>query len=171
MAEPDERLYFLLQRAAHLLRTDADRRLRQAAGITAAQLGALFAIQDEPGVTQRALARTLGLRESAVTALTARLSTAGLITRAPHPREHRAQTLHLSEKGLAALRAAQPEIDAFNAELRLLLGSDAFTAASAALSRLAGGRDPEGTGSVPWRVSASVRERDARRRRERRRRP
>ncbi|MFC4908814.1 MarR family winged helix-turn-helix transcriptional regulator [Actinomadura gamaensis] len=137
MAEPDERLYFLLQRAAHRLRIAADRRCLAAAGVTTAQLGALFAVQDRPGLTQRDLARTLGLRESAVTALVTRLTAAGLIVREPHPEEHRAVVLRLAPAGEAALRAAQPTIDDFNGELRAILGDTTFTETAAALSKLA----------------------------------
>lgn len=137
MPEPDERLFFLLQRAAHRLRTIADRRCQAIAGITTPQLGALFIINDRPDVTQQQLARTLGLRESAVTSLVARLQAAGLITRQPHPREHRAVVLRLSEQGLATLRAARPEIARFNAELRAVLGDAAFTQTAAALHKLA----------------------------------
>lgn len=137
MSEPDPRLYFLLQRAAHRLRTVADRRCLAAAGVSTAQLGALFAVQDEPGVTQRGLARTLGLRESAVTALVARLTKAGLVARRPHPHEHRAVVLELTDAGATALRAAQPEIDRFNAELRALLGDEEFLRTSTAMRALA----------------------------------
>ncbi|MGW5637350.1 MarR family winged helix-turn-helix transcriptional regulator [Streptomyces sp. NPDC003832] len=137
MSEPDDRLYFLLQRAAHRLRTTADRRCVAAAGVTTAQLGALFAVEERPGATQRSLARTLGLRESAVTALVARLTTAGLLTRSAHPSEHRAVVLELTEAGRTALHAARPEIDRFNAELRTLLGDDGFTRTAAALHRIA----------------------------------
>jgi MarR family transcriptional regulator, organic hydroperoxide resistance regulator len=137
VADPDQRLFFLLQRAAHTLRRTADRRCLAAAGITTAQLGALFAVRDRPGTTQQQLARTLGLGQSAVTALVARLAAAGLLTRGPHPSEHRAVVLELSEGGAAALRAAQPEIDRFNAELRGLLGDGRFEATAGALHRLA----------------------------------
>jgi DNA-binding MarR family transcriptional regulator len=134
---PDLRLFFLLQRAAHRLRTTADRRCLAAAGITTAQLGALFAVRDRPGVTQQELARTLGLRESAVTPLIGRLTGAGLVSKRPHPREHRAVVLELTDIGAAALDAAQPEIDRFNAELRSLLGDQGFSETSAALRALA----------------------------------
>ncbi|WP_030613862.1 MarR family winged helix-turn-helix transcriptional regulator [Streptomyces fulvoviolaceus] len=138
MSEPgDQRLYFLLQRAAHRLRTTADRRCLAAAGVTTAQLGALFAVHDQPGITQQQLARTLGLRESAVTGLVGRLTGAGLLGRRPHPREHRAVVLELTEAGGAALQAARPEIDRFNTELRAVLGDDGFTGAAAAMHRLA----------------------------------
>lgn len=138
MSEPgDQRLYFLLQRAAHRLRTTADRRCLAAAGVTTAQLGALFAVHDEPGITQQRLARTLGLRESAVTGLVGRLTAAGLVAKDTHPREHRAVVLELTDAGTDALRAAQPEIDRFNAELRAVLGDDGFTGAATAMHRLA----------------------------------
>jgi DNA-binding MarR family transcriptional regulator len=136
-AEPDLRLYFLLQRAAHRLRTSADRRCVAAAGVTTAQIGALFAVRDEPRQTQQQLARTLGLRESAVTALVARLTAAGLVAKSPHPREHRAVVLELTDAGTAALNAAEPEVDRFNAELRALLGDDGFVRTAEALHRLA----------------------------------
>ncbi len=145
MADPDQRLFFLLQRAAHALRRDADRRCLAAAGITTAQLGALFAVREHPGTTQRELARELGLRESAVTALVGRLAAAGLVTRAGHPDEHRAVVLELSAKGAAALEAVQPEVDRFNAELREVLGAGGFTATADALHRLAHWKGP-GTG-------------------------
>ncbi|NGO70834.1 MarR family winged helix-turn-helix transcriptional regulator [Streptomyces boncukensis] len=137
MSEPDERLFFLLQRAAHQLRTAADRRCLAAAGVTTAQLGALFAVDGEPGVTQRGLARTLGLRESAVTGLVARLTGAGLIAKRAHPSEHRAVVLELTAEGAAALRAARPEVDRFNEELRALLGEQGFSRTAAALYQLA----------------------------------
>ena len=137
MSEPDQRLFFLLQRAAHRLRTTVDRRCLAAAGVTTAQLGALFAVRDRPGITQQELARVLGLRESAVTALVGRLTTAGLLLKRAHPREHRAVVLVLTESGSAALCAAVPEVDRFNAELRALLGEDGFVRTAGALHRLA----------------------------------
>jgi DNA-binding MarR family transcriptional regulator len=138
MAEPEQRLFFLLQRAAHRLRVDADRRCLAAAGVTAAQLGALFAVRERPGVTQQELAALLGVRESGVTPLVGRLTAAGLVARGAHPTEHRAVVLELTGEGAAALSAAQREIDRFNAELRALLGEQGFADTSAALTKLAG---------------------------------
>ncbi|MDF3148398.1 MarR family winged helix-turn-helix transcriptional regulator, partial [Streptomyces sp. T21Q-yed] len=81
--------------------------------------------------------RTLGLRESAVTGLVGRLTVAGLVVKRAHPREHRAVVLELTGDGAAALDAAQPEVDRFNAEARTLLGEDGFAQASAAMCALA----------------------------------
>ncbi|MFD5012231.1 MarR family winged helix-turn-helix transcriptional regulator [Streptomyces chartreusis] len=146
MSEPDQRLYFLLQRAAHQLRVASDRRLVAAAGITTAQLGALYAVRDEPGITQQGLARVLGLRESAVTGLVGRLTAAGLVAKRAHPREHRAVVLELTEQGAAALDAAQPEVDRFNAEARALLGEDGFAQTAAAMRALAQWEAPDAGG-------------------------
>jgi DNA-binding MarR family transcriptional regulator len=137
MVEPDQRLYYLLQRAAHRLRTTLDRRCLAAAGVTTAQLGALFAVQESPGITQQELAHTLGLRESAVTGLVGRLTLAGLLSRQAHPRQHRAVVLELTPTGEEALKAAQPEIDRFNAEVRAVLGDDGFDETALAMKRLA----------------------------------
>ncbi|MDC2954657.1 MULTISPECIES: MarR family winged helix-turn-helix transcriptional regulator [Streptomyces] len=137
MSEPDQRLYFLLQRAAHRLRTAVDRRCLAVAGVTTAQVGALFAVQDRPGATQQELAGELGLRESAVTALVGRLTMAGLLSKQAHPSQHRAVVLELTDAGADALRAARPEIDRFNAQLRELLGEDGFVRTAEALHRLA----------------------------------
>ncbi|MEO3783947.1 MarR family winged helix-turn-helix transcriptional regulator [Actinocorallia sp. B10E7] len=137
MPEPDQRLFFLLQRAAHRLRLDADRRCLAAAGVTTAQIGALFAVDERPGLTQRQLAGVLGLRESAVTALVARLAAAGLLARGAHPSEHRAVVLELTDTGREALCAARPEIDRFNAELHARLGERGFAQTLTALHALA----------------------------------
>ncbi|WP_019546497.1 MarR family winged helix-turn-helix transcriptional regulator [Streptomyces sulphureus] len=136
---PDRRLYFLLQRAAHRLRVDADRRCLAAADITTAQLGALYAIRAAPGSTQQELARTLGQRESAVTALVGRLVGAGLVVRRSHPDQHRAVQLELTRDGAEAMHRVQPEVDRFNAELRRMLGEDGFDRTSEALRLLAEG--------------------------------
>ncbi|MEU6307694.1 MarR family winged helix-turn-helix transcriptional regulator [Streptomyces chartreusis] len=146
MSEPDQRLYFLLQRAAHQLRVVSDRRLVAAAGITTAQLGALYAVRDEPGITQQGLARVLGLRESAVTGLVGRLTAAGLVAKRAHPREHRAVVLELTDEGAAALDAAQPEVDRFNAEARALLGEDGFAQTAVAMRALARWESPDAGG-------------------------
>ncbi len=139
---PDTRLFFLLQQAAHRLRVAADRRCLAAAGITTSQLGALFAVRDSAGLTQRELAARLGQRESAVTAMVTRLVDAGLIGKSAHPREHRAVILELTAAGAEALERVAPEIERFNGELHALLG-DGFDRTAADLAKLAaasGGR-------------------------------
>ncbi|HET6705967.1 MarR family winged helix-turn-helix transcriptional regulator [Amycolatopsis sp.] len=138
MPEPDQRLFFLLQQAAHRLRVAADRRCLAAAGITTAQLGALFAVR-EGGLTQRDLAEQLGQRESAVTAMVTRLVDAGLVAKQPHPREHRAVSLRLTEAGEEALARVGPAIEEFNARLRAVLGEQGFRDTVDGVGKLARG--------------------------------
>ncbi|GAA4544265.1 MarR family winged helix-turn-helix transcriptional regulator [Amycolatopsis samaneae] len=132
----DRRLYFLLQRAAHQLRVTADRRLTAAAGVTSAQLGALFAVRERPGITQRELAAVLGQRESAITAMVGRLTEAGLLDKDTHPSQHRAVVLELTAAGAATLDLVRPEIAKFNAELRAVLGDEGFDRTAEALRKL-----------------------------------
>jgi DNA-binding MarR family transcriptional regulator len=122
MAEPDRRVYHLLQRAAHGLRTAADRRCTEAAGVTVAQLTALHVITEEPGCTQQRVAEVLGVREPAITAMIARLSAAGLVDRRAHPDQHRASALHPTPAGEAAVAAGRPTMEEFNAAIREALG-------------------------------------------------
>jgi DNA-binding MarR family transcriptional regulator len=132
-AEPDQRVYLLLQRAAHRLRVWADRRCLDAAGITTAQAGALFALVDRPGSTQRELAAALGQRESGVTAMVRRLLDGGLVARRASPADHRAVVLSLTPSGERAVDAVRPVLDDFNAALRSTLGADGPPALAAAL--------------------------------------
>lgn len=122
MAEPDRRVYFLLQRAAHDLRTAADRRCQDAAGVSVAQLVALHVVAERPGCSQQHVAGELGVRESAVTAMIARLVTAGLVDKQAHPAEHRASALRTTAAGEAALAAGTPAMEGFNAAIRETLG-------------------------------------------------
>lgn len=115
------------------LRTNADRPCLAVAGVTTAQLGALFAVRDQPDNTQQRLAHTLGLDESAVTTLVTRLTEAGLLTEKAHPDQYRAVGLELIEAGEEALRTARPEITRFNTELRDLLGDEEFERTATAL--------------------------------------
>lgn len=133
----DHRLYFQLQRAAHQVRLTADRRFIAVAGVTTAQLGALFVVQDQPGLTQQELAGTLGQRESAITAMVGRLVDAGLISKNPHPRHYRAAALELTAAGVEALHKVRPEVDRCNAELVALIGADEFDITTTALRKLA----------------------------------
>lgn len=135
-AEPDQRVFLLLQQAAHRLRIWADRRCVELAGVTTAQVGALFALHDAPGSTQRELAAALGQRESAVTAMVRRLLESGLVSRHPSPDDHRAHLLTLTPAGEATLATVRPIVAEFNAMLRRVLGADGPAALATALRAL-----------------------------------
>lgn len=123
MSAAEHRLYFLLQIAAHRLRTEADRALLDTAGVTTAQAAVLQLVASIAEPTQRKLADTLQQNESAMTAMVGRLTAAGLIVRAPHPTDGRAWILELTPRGEAALEAGRPAFNALNAALDSAIGS------------------------------------------------
>jgi DNA-binding MarR family transcriptional regulator len=120
-----ERLYHLLQTAAHRLKTRADRDSQGAAGVTAAQAAVMFVIAREGGTTQRRVAEQLKLNESAVTAMVGRLMEAGYVHRAPSPTDGRAWTVSLTEAGATALETFRGNLDVLNGEITRALGGEA----------------------------------------------
>ncbi len=122
MSAAEHRLYFLLQIAAHRLRTEADRALLDTAGVTTAQAAVLQLVASLSEPTQRKLAELLQQNESAITAMVGRLTAAGLIVRAPHPTDGRAWILELTPQGEAAIEAGRPAFNAINAALDAAIG-------------------------------------------------
>jgi len=120
-----ERLYHLLQTAAHRLKTRADRDSQGAAGVTAAQAAVMFVIAREGGTTQRRVAEQLKLNESAVTGMVGRLMEAGFVSRTPSPTDGRAWTVTLTQAGTAALERFRGNLDLLNGELTTALGGEA----------------------------------------------
>ena len=149
-AAHDERLYFHLQVTAARLRVEADRRCIEQAGITTAQAAALAVIHEQPGVSQRGLARTLRQTEPAITTLVRRLIAAGIADRRVDPRDGRARELVLTESGAAALRSVDSAFSVINERIDGLLSSEEVRHVAAALRRLsATGIDDSGRRSEP----------------------
>jgi len=140
-----ERLYHLLQTAAHRLKTRADRDSQSVAGITAAQAAVMFVIAREQGTSQRRVAEQLKLNESAVTGMVGRLMDAGLVGRMPSPTDGRAWVVTLTEAGQAALDTFRGNLDRLNADLTDALGGEAevtrFAAGLRAILEMPDGRD------------------------------
>ncbi len=104
MTAQKTRLYHRLQVAAHRIQKAADRAVIAAAEVTTAQAAVLAVIARSEPTSQRLVANQLGLNESAVTAMCARLIEKGLLDRTPDPSDTRAWSLSLSAKGRAALK-------------------------------------------------------------------
>ena len=117
MSAKHERLYFLLQRAAHLLKKRADARLVEAGGLTTSQAAVMAIVASQGDVSQRYLADTLKQRESAVGAMTERLLNAGYITRNPSQTDGRAWVLRPTTAGREALEAIAGPFAGVNALL------------------------------------------------------
>jgi DNA-binding MarR family transcriptional regulator len=113
----DERFYFLLTAASHRMRVVADRRCLERVGITAAQAGAMWAIEERPGATQRDVAQALNLVESAVTTMVGRLLEAGMVKRTRSKTDARAWTVSVTPKGRKALAEIAAELEDFDADM------------------------------------------------------
>jgi len=103
MSAAKHRIYFLLQRTAHRLKTEADASLTEACGLTTAQAAALSIIASDGPVTQKHVARALAQRESAITAMASRLIKAGYISRTQSETDARAWELNATTSGREAL--------------------------------------------------------------------
>ena len=104
MSAQDQRLYFLIQQVAHLLKKEADGAVRAASGLSTAQAAALTIIVSENGVSQSFIAEQLGQRESAVQTMAERLVKAGYVTRQRSDRDGRAWELRATPQGRSALK-------------------------------------------------------------------
>lgn len=127
----DQRLFHLLQVAAHRLKTELDRATLDAGGLTAAQAGVLAVIARADGLTQKEVAEQLRQQESAITAMAARLIKAGLVDRARHPTDGRAWRLTLTPRGAEALDTFRAPMGAFNARITQAVGGEDEVAALA----------------------------------------
>ncbi|MEM8562799.1 MAG: MarR family transcriptional regulator [Pseudomonadota bacterium] len=117
MSASKHRLYFLLQRAAHRLKTEADASLTQVSGLSTAQSAVMTIIASRGPMTQKEVADTLSQRESAVTAMAGRLIKAGLVARERSSEDARAWQLTVTADGRAALKRVKVAFDKINAEM------------------------------------------------------
>lgn len=137
------RLYHRLQLTARTLERIADAALAEAAQLSTAQAAVLALLQREndddgaPGQTQRAIARRLGLAESAVTTMVTRLLAAGLVQRKPHVADSRAWSLSLTEAGRARMQRAGSAFAAANGALEEALAPDELRQLADWLDRIA----------------------------------
>lgn len=115
-------VFFRLQRAARLAQLEADRALVEAAGVTVAQAAVLSIVASGTSVSQRDVARRLGLHESAVTAVVSRLERAGAMVRGRDPGDARQWRLVLTPQGQRALEQARGPFEAINQRIGSALG-------------------------------------------------
>src|SRR5689334_849593 len=124
MSASKHRVYHRLQLAAHRLQKAADRAVMAAAGITTAQAAVLSIVATDGPVTQRSVARKLGLNESAMTAMIARLRDMGLVDRLPDQDDSRAWSLQISDDGRGALKKIEQPFRRINQRIEAALDSD-----------------------------------------------
>jgi len=136
MSAVTHRLYHRLQLAAHRLRKQADRAVGDAVGLSTAQVSVLSVLAGGEPQTQRAVARELGLNESALTPMVGRLLARGLISRARDPSDVRAWRLALTEQGKETLARTKAPFATVNEVLDKTLDEDEIKALVGYLNRL-----------------------------------
>lgn len=136
MSAAKHRVYHKLQLAAHRLQKAADRAVMAAAGITTAQAAVLTIVAADGPVTQRSVARKLGLNESAMTAMSTRLCNMGLLERLPDPDDSRAWSLQVSAEGRAALKRIEQPFRGMNQRIEAVLDAEEIAQLADYASRL-----------------------------------
>lgn len=79
--------------------------------ITPGQFGVIAIISSNPGLTQSALARSVGIERSTMVAVIDALEDRGLVERRPSPNDRRSYALVLSESGKALYNDLEPLIE------------------------------------------------------------
>ena len=87
----------------------------EARGVSVSEWVALRTLYDESGSTHAALTAALGMTKGAVSKVVSRLQDKGLVTRAAHDADARAQVLALTRAGRALVPALAREADANDA--------------------------------------------------------
>jgi len=111
------RLFLLMSQAQHRLRKTTDTALKDALGITTAQLGVLFLLEKTPGMLAKDVSEALKLNPSAITGLIDRMEEAGLVRRKPCADDERAAHLFATADGIERAVAARPIIARLNTRL------------------------------------------------------
>jgi len=121
MSSSEYKIYFLLQRAAHLLKKNADRLLVAETGITTTQAAVLGILENNRVLPQKEIARQLQQRESAVTTMIVRLQNADLVTKSKNKQDARAFDIQITPKGIKSANAARTAFSVINQQLDQLM--------------------------------------------------
>ena len=92
--------------------------------ITPGQFGVALLINTNPGLTQSALARTVGIERSTMVAVIDALETRGLVERRPSPVDRRSYALVLSEQGNDMIERLRPMVAAHEDRIAKNLSAD-----------------------------------------------
>lgn len=116
--------YRLAAAAARVSRRFAER-YRAEFGISIAEWRVLAHLSQQEAVSVREIRARVDLDKSQVSRAAARLESAGLVEKRPHPGDGRLLELRLTAAGRALFGRIAPVARAYQAELRAVLGADA----------------------------------------------
>ena len=143
MAPSKLRIYHKLQIAAHRIQKAADRAVFAAARVSTAQAAVLSIVAAQGPITQRAVARQLGLNESGMTAMTNRLLSMGLLERLRDETDVRAWLLRLTAKGRVAMKLVELPFRGVNQIIERTLDKRELALLAEYLSRIANAFETE----------------------------
>lgn len=86
-----------------------DRTLKES-GLTTPEYAVLAALAHDPGISRADLARQVFVRPQSMTRVLASMTEAGLVQSTPHPDHGRVLQTRLTERGIAALAAAEVSV-------------------------------------------------------------
>lgn len=141
MSAADDKIYFLLQQAAHVLKKESDKILLSAVGITTAQAAVLAMIENRKGITQKQIAERLRQNESAITAMVSRLIDRGLVTRRRSMSDARIWQIQVTQRGGLATSKAKQHFSTINRRLDNAIGPSNSKALAQQLLTIARGSD------------------------------
>ena len=101
---------YQLKRAQHALRLRMDEALKEV-GLTTPQYVALSILEEEPGLSGAELARRSFVTPQTMNVILAKLESAGLIFRNPHPEHGRVLQTYLTDKGEHLLSGAHELVE------------------------------------------------------------
>ncbi|PKN71060.1 MAG: MarR family transcriptional regulator [Deltaproteobacteria bacterium HGW-Deltaproteobacteria-12] len=134
----ERRFIFLIGQARQRLTTRLDQALLEAAGITAAQSGALYYLKENDGCLFTELSGALGLDKSAITGLVDRLENKKLVERRLTPADRRAISIVLTDAGRDAANRCLKVTKEFNRAITEGLSEQEIEAFSKILQKIIG---------------------------------
>lgn len=111
-------------------------------GMSTRVFSVLTLVVGDPGITQSAVARQLGIERSGLVAIVDDLQGRGYAERVPVRGDRRAQALHPTEAGRAAHAAAAAALDAHEAALLSALTADEQAQLTGILAKLRRAHEP-----------------------------
>jgi DNA-binding MarR family transcriptional regulator len=105
--------------------------------ITPGQFGVALLIYANPGLTQSALARAVGIERSTMVAVIDALESRGLVERRPSPVDRRSYALVLSDQGVEWIEKLKPMVESHEDRISKNLSPEERTQLIALLSKVA----------------------------------
>ena len=107
---------YLLRQLIHAFHTAQEQGLR-AYGLNSPQFGALYVLEQEPGLSSADVARAMGVTPQAANLLVTTMEREGLVRRSPHPTHGRVMETYATDEGLRRLRQATPFVEELEARI------------------------------------------------------